>query len=167
MNSQQQLQLIDIYDIVYQPWWLSSTAKIGYTIFIFLLGVGVGYLIYKKTRKPLIIPYWQQALYAIAALEKEGYANGQQFYLRLTEIMKCYLQEKYGVALLDKTDTELLEILKATPAVPAHVFDTIKELFDGVIFIKFAHQEAAQERMESAVKKSRELIQSQLSDQPN
>jgi len=167
MSNQQTLELIDIYDISYAPWWLSSAAKYGLLCFIFVCGVLVGYLIYKKTRKPKAVPYWQQALDALDALEKQGFDDVQEFYIRLTEIMKQYLQEKYEISCVDKTDSELLALLKVTPSVELSVFETIKELFDGVIFIKFAHQTAAKERMEVALTKSRGLIREQVLDQPN
>lgn len=163
---QQKLELIDIYDISYAPWWLSPAVKYGFVVFIFLCGVLLGYFIYKKTRKPVVILYWQEALNALDLLEKKGFGNGQEFYLRLTEIMKIYLQQQYGIFCVDKTDGELLALLEVTPSVKVSVLETIKELFDGVIFIKFAHQQAAQERMEHALKKSRELISLQTQDQP-
>lgn len=158
--EQQKLELIDIYDIVYEPWWLSTVAKIGFCIVGIVACIGIGYLIYRKTKKPPVIFYWQKALGDIGKLEKTDFSDGQAFYLRLTEIMKEYLQQHYAVHLVDKTDTELLEVLKTTSVIPSHVYETMKELLEGVVFIKFAHQHAAQERMEDALKKVRTLIQS-------
>lgn len=158
--EQQKLELIDIYDIVYEPWWLSPTAKLAACVAIFMLCVGAVYLIYKKTRRPLVLSYSQKALRDIETLEKTEYSDGQVFYMRLTEIMKRYLQERYMMHLVDKTDTELLELLKTTNLIPSHVYETMKDLFEGVIFIKFAHQHAVQERMENAIKKTKALIRS-------
>ena len=156
--EQQKLELIDIYDIVYEPWWLSVTAKITACIVVFILCVAVCYFIYRKTRKPLVLLYWQKALRDIGVLEKADFSDGQLFYLRLTEIMKQYLQERYAIHLVDKTDTELLELLKTTEFIPSHVYETMKDLFEGVVFIKFAHQHAVQERMEDAIKKTKAFI---------
>ena len=158
--EQQKLELIDIYDIVYEPWWLSTTTKIAAFAAVMLLCIVLGYLVYKKTRKPVVILYWQKSLRDIGVLEKADFSDGQVFYTRLTEIMKQYLQKQYGIHLVDKTDTELLELLKTTKLIPTHVYETMKDLFDGVIFIKFAHQHAAQERMEDAIKKTKALIHS-------
>ena len=120
--EQQKLELIDIYDIVYEPWWLSVTAKITACIVVFILCVAVCYFIYRKTRKPLVLLYWQKTLCDIGVLEKADFADGQAFYMRLTEIMKQYLQKKYDLQLVDKTDTELLEFLKTTQLIPFHVY---------------------------------------------
>ena len=158
--EQQKLELIDIYDIVYEPWWLSTTAKVTACVFVFMLCAALCYFIYQKTRKPVVLSYGQKALRDITALEKTDYSDGQAFYLRLTEIMKQYLQERYAIHLVDKTDAELLELLKATKAIPIHVYETMKELFEGVVFIKFAHQHAVQERMEDAIKKAKALVNS-------
>ena len=158
--EQQKLELIDIYDIVYEPWWLSFIAKVTVCVVIFILCLVVGYFIYKKTRKPVVLLYWQKALRDITSVEKTDFSDGQLFYLRLTEIMKQYLQERYAMHLVDKTDTELLEFLKTTKLIPSHVYETMKDLFEGVVFIKFANQHAVQERMEDAIKKTKALIHS-------
>ncbi len=158
MQGQQKLELIDIYDITYEPWWQSLWFKtIGISLIAILSGLFVYYL-YKKYRKVTSLTYWQQAFASIAVLEKQGFADGQLFYVRLTHIIKDYLHERYQLALADKTDTELLETLKQTTEVPSTVCQEVKEIFDGVIFIKFANQQAAHERMEQALVKSRSLI---------
>ncbi len=158
--EQQKLELIDIYDIVYEPWWLSTAAKIVACVVVFMLCVALCYFIYQKTRKPVVLLYWQKALHDITVLEKTDYSEGQAFYIRLTEIMKQYLQAHYAIHLVDKTDTELLEVLNTTQFIPRHVYETMKDLFEGVMFIKFAHQQAAQERIEEALKKAKALIHS-------
>ncbi len=156
--EQQKLELIDIYDIVYEPWWLSTTTKVAVCVLVFMLCVFIGYVMYRKTRKPVVLLYWQKALHDIGVLEKTDFSDGQLFYLRLTEIMKQYLQERYALHLVDKTDTELLELLNTTELIPSHVYETMKDLFEGVVFIKFAHQNAVQERMEDAIKKTKALV---------
>ena len=158
--EQQKLELIDIYDIVYEPWWLSVAARVTMCVVIFMLCVAICYLIYRKTRKPVVLLYWQKALRDIGVLEKADFSDGQLFYLRLTEIMKRYLQERYAMHLVDKTDTELLEFLKTTQLISSHVYGTMKDLFEGVVFIKFAHHQAVQERMEDAIKRTKALIHS-------
>jgi len=158
--EQQKVELIDIYDIVYEPWWLSTTTKIALCAVVFILTAALCYVLYKKTRKPSALLYWQQALHEIDVLEKTNFSDGQLFYMRLTEVMKQYLQERYGMYLVDKTDAELLEFLNTSERIPTHVYETMKDLFEGVVFIKFAHQHAVQERMEDAIKKTKVLIHS-------
>lgn len=163
--EQQKLELIDIYDITYEPWWLSTNAKIAFAAVIGCLFLGLCYFIYKKTRKKPVVLYWQKAVRAIDSLEKTGFSHGQAFYSTLTEIMKQYLQERYALHLIDKTDIELLEFLKTSKTIPSHVYETMHDLFEDVIFIKFAHQHAAQERMEEALKKTKFLIISSKNEQ--
>ncbi len=159
MQEQQKLELIDIYDINYEPWWQSLWFK-GVLIFLGVILCGLlAYYFYKKYRKACVLTYWQQAFASITVLEKQGFADGQLFYVRLTHILKDYLHQRYQIALADKTDTELLETLKQTTEIPPIVYQDVKEIFDGVLFIKFANQQAAQERMEQAITKSRSLIE--------
>lgn len=59
------------------------------------------------------------------------------FYLRLTEILKTYLEPRYGIDALDRTTTELRNELKAIGLDQAD-FDLLFELFVSADLVKFA-----------------------------
>lgn len=158
MQEQPKVELIDIYDITYNPWWLSSWFKLCASGLFGVLIIALSYVLYKKYKKKISLPYWQQTLRSIELLKKQGFEDGQLFYVRLTQVVKQYLHERYKIALADKTDSEMLETLKHTPDIPPLVYKEVKEIFDGVMFIKFANQHAAKERMEQALIKSQELV---------
>ncbi len=157
--QEQTLELIDIYDITYNPWWLSRWFM-GALITVVVLGcLAVVFFLYRKYRKKKAVAYWQKTIHDIQKLNSYTYDDGQMFYLKLTELIKVYLQKRYAVHVVDKTDSELLEILKENAVFPKKVYATLQEIFEGVIVIKFAHQQAAQERMQEALKKSITLVQ--------
>ncbi len=159
MQEQQKLELIDIYDISYQPWWLSFWFRISLGLLLgMLVLVGVYYVI-RRRRTTVVLTYTQKALHNLHLLEKQGFGDGQQFYVRLTQVMKEYLQQRYALPLADKTDSELITTLKATPSIAPEVVKDVKNVFEGMMFIKFAHQQAAQERMEHDLALSRALIE--------
>ncbi len=153
------LKLIDIYDISYHPWWLRSWF-IGVLVCLgVVLLFCVGFWLYRKYKKQPVMPYWQVTLQKLETLKKCDTQDGQLFYLALTDALKQYLQERYQIALLDKTDTELLEVVRNDQKIPALVSESLKDILDGVMVIKFAHEQALKERMDDAIEQSIKLVQ--------
>ena len=73
--EQQKLELIDIYDISYNPWWLSFWFK---TVLVCLAVASVSalvYFLYKKYCKKPVVPYWQRALDKLMILSKYKWLN--------------------------------------------------------------------------------------------
>ena len=159
MQEQPKVSLIDIYEITYEPWWLSTWFKLSLIIAGLVILSAATFFLYRKYRKKVKIPYWQKTLLSISCLEKERMSDGEIVYVKLTYLLKDYFQHAYGIPLVDKTDTEMLEILNNNHIISANVYQEVKAIFDGVMFIKFAHQKAAIERIESDIKKSKDLIQ--------
>jgi hypothetical protein len=113
--QEQSLELIDIYDITYNPWWLSNWF-LGSLIVVAAVGfLVVTFFLYSRYRKKKMVPYWQKTISDVQKLDSYMYDDGQLFYLRLTELIKIYLQKRYAVHVVDKTDSELLHIIKENP----------------------------------------------------
>lgn len=163
--EQQTIELIDIYDITYNPWWLSFWFKMTLVCVAASIAMFLSYYFYKKYRKKPIVPYWQHALDKINALRKGDFQDGQFFYVQLTDVLKQYLQERYQIHLVDKTDIEFLKTIEQEQAIPPVVYETLKDLLDGVMVIKFAHGKAVQERMNDALEQSIKLIENTKSEQ--
>lgn len=159
MEEQSKVSLIDIYEITYEPWWLSMWFKISLIIAGIAIFSAAAFFFYRKYRKKVEMPYWQKALADITLLEKQGFDKGEIFYVKLTHIIKDYFSRAYDIPLADKTDTEMLETLKHTQSVSSDMYQQVRAIFEGVMFIKFAHQQAATERMDADIKKSRDLIE--------
>ncbi len=154
-----QLELLDIYDVWYNPWWhqtwfivASSLILVG---FIFL---GF-YFIYKKFFVSIVIKQpWQKLLDELKILSTSDFDDQKKFYSRLTSALKQYIQESYSLQLVDKTDTEFIDALEYCPTIPAHVTQELKTIFDGVMLIKFAHQKTVHEHMSSSLKAAEALV---------
>ncbi len=158
LPQEQPLELLDIYDVYYEPWWLNQWLWYGiYAAVGALLCVGV-YLLIRRLLPKKNIPYWQRSLNKIEALHKE-FDDPKLFYAHLTDIVKRYLDERYALPLVGKTDTELLQVLEHDNAVPASVYEGLKSILDGVVYIKFAHSSAALEQMKKAQRTALTLIQ--------
>lgn len=166
MQEQQKLELIDIYDIVYEPWWLSFWFRVSVGLVLGLAVLMALYYWYRRRRaRQIPLTYSQQALQQLQILEQQGFADGAQFYSSLTHLLKNYLQHRYAVALVDKTDTEVVVTLKTLPDISPATFKDVQTVFEGLMFIKFANQQAAKERMERDLQTSKSVIKSTLQDQ--
>lgn len=157
--QEQKLELIDIYDITYQPWWLSMWFRVTLGFIIGACAIALIYYVWKRYRPVVQLTYTQKALHNLQILERQGFTDGQLFYMRLTQVIKEYLHQRYELPLTDKTDSELIETLKKSSVVDQAVVKDVKDIFDGVMFIKFANQAAGKERMEQALVTSRALIE--------
>ena len=156
-NSNPTAQLFDIYDVQYDPWWLNT-----WVWYIFLLVgtvtvVSLFLLAWKKWGPQKRVAYWQQALLSIERLGNE-FDNPREFYGQLTGIIKRYLEERYALPLVGKTDTELIEDLKHDSSISVQLYEDVKQIFDGVTYIKFAHQTAAVEHMKHAQRIAMNII---------
>jgi hypothetical protein len=160
MNSptpQQTLELLDIYDVYYEPWWLNE--RLWYGIYA-IVGIAVCVFVYLLIRKLMPqkkLSYWEQALIQIERLGND-LDNPKLFYGQLTDILKRYLQERYALPLVGKTDTELLAVLEHDNAVPQILYQDIKTIFDGVVYVKFAHHSVAVEQMRYAQRTAAKII---------
>ena len=154
----QKLEFRDIYDISYDPWWLQNWffITVGSLIVMALL-VGV-YVWYRRKQKPAL-SFADQALQAIIVLEKsDKIQNPQQFYTALTAIVKRYMQQRFSLHFVGLTDDEFLEHLEKQPGIAPEIIEQVKEIFNGVVLIKFAQGQAAQDTMTQSVQNGKNII---------
>lgn len=136
-----QLELLDIYDVWYNPWWQQVWFKVICCMSIFAILAVFSYFIYRKFFiKPVIKHAWQKALEEIEKLSQSDFDDQNKFYSTLTSILKQFMQAEYQVSFVDKTDTEFIESLEKSSLIPSTITQKCKLIFDGVTLIKFAHQ---------------------------
>lgn len=155
--QQEEPKLYDIYSVEYNPWFLQSW-------FIYLvIGCAVlciGYLVYcwyKARRKP-VISYEKQLLARLEMLQKNDWSDHKQFYIQLTSLLKEYLQYRFGKQFTGTTDTECLKLLRSDKFIPEWIVTRFEDLIDGLMFVKFANAQAAQERMQKDLESVRVIF---------
>lgn len=72
------------------------------------------------------------------------------FYSGVTDALREYISERYGISAMEMTTAEIFHDMKATDA-PADLLDEIKELFERADFVKFAKYVASDEDNASAL----------------
>lgn len=85
-------------------------------------------------------PPWTIAEEELKKLRESGLLEDEEyklFYLRLTEILRAYLEPRYGIDALDRTTAELRDELKAINLDKVE-FDLLFELFSSADLVKFA-----------------------------
>lgn len=149
VQQQPEIQLYDLYDIWYEPllqqWWCKVLLIVGSCLCI----TACIWFLYKKLSTKKMLPPWQRALRSFEQLHTDAYLQAeksQEFYLQLSAILKEYLQDRFQVAVRDKTDHELIEFFQHDEILQRFTAD-IGQVFEGASYVKFAQQAAALETM--------------------
>lgn len=129
--------LFGVYGLWYQPWWQNGWV---YAVIIGLLLVILFYFFMKWYRRGKKLNFQQKALQELHRLKSQTHASQEalhESYFRLTMIIKNYLSSRYGIALLDKTDIQIVSMLDGI--VSQNVLSLLQEFFDRSFRIKFAY----------------------------
>ncbi len=136
-----QVQLFDVYEIWYNPWWKTTTFQVAFCILACLILSFLVYYLFKFGWLKKKLSFEQQVMKKLQNLSKESYQNHEQIcnaYFELTLILKSYLAHRYALSLLDKTDAEILVLLKSV-LVDTQYF-VIEEFLYRTSIIKFSFQ---------------------------
>jgi len=108
-----------------------------------------GWKYYQKHKKEVIveevkpepIPANQEAMLALDALaEKKLWQQGhdKQFHVELTDILRRYIERRFGVPALEKTSDEILDELYELAESQKASLDNLKQILSMADFVKFA-----------------------------
>ncbi len=135
-------------------------------VIIAIGAVGISFLgmkFYRKIKHKKIfeeqkIPCWERALNGIDSLLKEDFINkgmAKRFYYTLTEILKRYLEERFGFPAIEQTTTEIIQSMKKLKTPLREEFQSIFNYADIVKYAKFT---PPTEETKNILQKSKELI---------
>lgn len=130
----------------YLPDWLSD-----YGIWILLALViigGAGFVYFKWLRKgklPLMpvkkpVPPYQLAMQQLQTLHDEHLCEKgeeKEFYTRLTDILRTYLDARFGINAMEMTSGEILELIRKNSEAQS-VYDNLRQILQLADFVKFA-----------------------------
>ena len=163
MGVAQTLEILDIYDIYYQPFWRQKWFLIGVIVIVGICIFVIAYWLYKKQKQQQsILSVSQVTLGLLQQLKEQKKREPEKFYSQLTRIIKWYIHEQYQLSVMSSTDDEFLQLLHQTTQVPQETVKVIQHIFDGVTVIKFAGQDVVEQEMEKALSSMIQLITTQL-----
>ncbi len=144
------LQLYDIKPIQKVPFsWMDFLSLLWIPLIILLLLVILGaiiYLIIKKNRKgyfftpPPVLPAHTRALKSLDKIKTEKIWQQErykEFYTQLTDVLRRYIFERFGVNSLEMTSAEILNIIR-TKTEDVSVYENLKQVLTIADLVKFA-----------------------------
>jgi hypothetical protein len=151
MNNPQ-LQLIDIYDVWYHPWWNSTKFTISLYILVGILMVAMLYYWYLLTWYRRKLSFDKQALLNLQQLTAYDFSDEKQLknaYFALTLIFKSYVAQRYNLSLHDKSDIEVIAMIQPKLSQPQNFL--ISEFLTRAFQIKFALQPAGLQMLQDDI----------------
>lgn len=129
--------IIDVKpEVPKKPWWIWITIGGGLLIIITLL------IYLMRRRKPVVaapivvVPPFEEAMKELERLQKER-PGQKQFYSRLIDIFRVYVNRKKEIHSLQKTTDDLVVQLRSLP-IPKDQFETLSQALRLSDFVKFA-----------------------------
>ena len=148
------------------PWF----AAVQWFVVLIILAVCL-YIMYRKKDKIFERPKEPAHIVALRELDKyrgkDMWAPQKQkaFYSGITDALREYMSERYGVGAMEMTTAEIFEDMKRTDA-PAELLAEMKQLFELADFVKFAKFVASDEdnaaALPAAVRFVTQTYQSQI-----
>ncbi len=161
MITENKDQLIDIYDIWYEPFWQQGWLNLFKMVFIvFIVGVLFYYLYKKYIKKQIVIDCAKVAYHDLDLLKNFHIAtkrDSKDCYFSLSLIIKNYLGSRYHVILSKRTDKEV--ILHAANYMTDENLELLQQILQGMVFVKFEHEVAATKKLEKDIAMVQEFIQ--------
>ena len=145
-----ELQLNDIKPIQKAPFsWKDLLSLLWIPLIILLLLAIIGaiiYLIRRKNKKgyfftpPPVLPAHVRAMKGLDRIKEEKIWQQdryKEFYTQLTDVLRRYINERYGVNSLEMTSSEILSIIR-TKSEDDSVYHNLKQILTVADFVKFA-----------------------------
>ena len=155
-------QLAEIYGTWHVPFWQTSWFKLCCSAGLLVIAAVVLYGVIRtiKNRNLPATPPWQEALNQLermAATFPQTSDETRLHYIRLTYLLKRYIQRRYDRTLTGSTDTELAEQAQEH-GLPEKAADHLKQVLEGAVLIKFARAEAREAQIARDLKHACEII---------
>ena len=160
--SKQIPQLAEIYGMWHVPFWQTSWFKMVCNISALLIFAGIIYYLARTImrRKKAALPPWETALETLKQMGNSLPSTNDEtrrYYVRLTALLKSYLQKRYDRVLSSSTDMELVEQAHAHD-IPNKAIDQLREVLHGAVLIQFARADARETQINCDLKHARAII---------
>ena len=140
-----QVDFDDIFDVWQPAWWENPWAVAGVIGVIFLLLFFVYWLLKKYWLYTKPVDPRTFALQQLYAINPEHGAQAKEFYTQLLIIMKNYLDARYDLQSVSKTEHELGDYVALQG--PLTWVPAVKHIAQRAVTIKFAQEETAKDNL--------------------
>jgi len=135
---------------------------------LLLVGAGLWYWRYRKLHPPLKeekveppIPPWEEALSALSELESSDLLETGQvkfYYLRLSEIVKRYIERRFQIAAVDMTTYEIKQNMRKA-RFDSWLYNRAANFLESADLVKFAKYIPSSEEIENDFSSARYIVE--------
>ena len=143
-------QFYDIKQVWAPPFVLSDYYPLIFGVLFALLFICIiGYIVQRIKQKKSLIPFkkpepklppHEQAIRELDEIKQQKLwqqGRNKEYYTQVTDVIRKYIEERFGVNAMEMTSGEILEMLRAE-ADAKPVFDNLKQVLELSDFVKFA-----------------------------
>ena len=134
-------------DIQKVPFTWSEWVSVILPLLLALVFIGVSFYLYKrqgckkkgwKGKKAHVLSFYEQAKQELSeiAKNKTSYSEQKLYYTDVTNVLRKYISQRFGINALEQTSYEILERLK--DVCKSSEVDDLREVFNTVDLVKFA-----------------------------
>ncbi|MFA5388153.1 MAG: hypothetical protein WC312_00160 [Candidatus Omnitrophota bacterium] len=99
----------------------------------------------------------RDALNALKGMRLAEKGMIKEYYIRLSDIIRAYIENRFVISAMDRTTWELFQEMRSTGMERRHA-DTINSFLEDCDMVKFAKYTPAVEETEEAYKKAEEIV---------
>ena len=129
--------IVEVVSIFPYPLWMILVAGAGLLALLVLL---VWWLFLRKKPLPPLSPK-QKAIVAMNLLKKMS-LSPYEFGIRISDVLRSYIDEAFGIRAVTATSIEFLESIRENPRFSPEEQVSLREFLETVDLIKFARVEA-------------------------
>jgi hypothetical protein len=161
-----------MYDIKGQIEYPVTLLEILFWVMIFVIGIALiiaGIILYRrwKNKQPLfgkpkpkipphVIAFKELSLLRTEKLWQQG--KVKQYYTRITDIVRKYIEDRFLIAAMEKTSDEILADIKKNKIDEMYSLDKLREMFYTADLAKFAKYQPSPSENEDSFKTSFEFV---------
>jgi hypothetical protein len=154
-------QLIDIYDIWYEPFWQQGWFGVIKIISICALVAVLLYFLYKKYMYKLVKVDCAIIAYRDLDVLKNFHIvtkqDSKDCYFSLSSIIKRYLACRYHIIFTRLTDKEIIQ--QAERYMTDDNVRLLQKILEGMVFVKFEYKVAVTQKLEKDIELIQEFIE--------
>jgi len=103
-------------------------------------------------------PPWETAGTALEELEAALPLPAEEFFVRFTDILRKYLEERFHLPAGEQTTQEFLDTLRTSRVLDAECKRILEEVLTAADMVKFARADATVQQMQDALAQARRLL---------
>ncbi len=148
------------------PWLAIAAVVLGIALAVASL---VGLIVWqsRRPRPPVLVSAYRKAMDAIHRIETSGLLDRggvDRFYTELSDVVRHYVEDRYGLRAPEQTTEEFLQELARQPVLDKAQGQSLARFLEQSDLVKFARVRPTSSEGEAALRAAREFVESTRDD---